>query len=148
MKAVVIGSGMSGLTAAAYLARAGHQVTVFEQFPQIGGVTATLKYEGYGWDLGPLILEGFAPGESAHQILTELGVVDQVRAVREDRGICMPDFALWKPEEYRGPYWRRDRLEALFPDEADGLDRYYRFYDQIMDVMALSRRCETATGCI
>jgi len=146
MKTVVIGSGMSGLTAAAYLARAGHEVTIFEQFPQIGGVTATLKREGYGWDLGPLVLEGFCPGESAHQILTELGVADQVRAVREDRGICFPDFSLWKPERYRGPYWRRERLKALFPDEADGLDRYYRFYDQTMDVMALSRRSEAATG--
>jgi len=146
MKTFVIGSGMSGLTAAAYLARAGHEVTVFEQFPQIGGVTATLKREGYGWDLGPLLLEGFCPGEIAHQILTELGVADQVRAVREDRGICMSDFALWKPEEYGGPHWRRERLEALFPDEGEGLNRYYRFYDQTMDVMALSRRCDAATG--
>lgn len=146
MKAVVIGSGLSGLTAAAYLARAGHEVTLFEQFPQIGGVTATLRREGYGWDLGPLLVEGFGPGESAHEILTELGVVDQLRAVREDRGICFPDFALWKPEEYRGPYWRRERLEALFPDEGDGLDRYYRFYDQTMDLMVLARRAEAARG--
>jgi all-trans-retinol 13,14-reductase len=146
MRAVVIGSGMSGLTAAAYLSRAGHAVTVFEQFPQIGGVTATLSREGYGWDLGPLLLEGFGPGESADEILTELGVADRVRAVREDRGICFPDFALWKPEQYRGPYWRCERMKALFPGEEDGLDRYYRFYDQMMDVMALARRSEVATG--
>ena len=53
--AVLIGGGHNGLCAAAYLARAGHEVTVFEQFPRIGGVTATLKREGYGWDLGPLL---------------------------------------------------------------------------------------------
>jgi len=146
MRAVVIGSGMSGLTAAAYLARAGHEVSVFEQFPEIGGVTATLRREGYGWDLGPLLLEGFAPGESAQRILAELGVADQVRAVREDRGICFPDFSLWKPEAYRGPCWRRERLASLFPEEADGLGRYYRFYDRMMDVMALARRSETRAG--
>lgn len=146
MRAVVIGSGMSGLTAAAYLSRAGHVVTVFEQFPQIGGVTATLSQGGYGWDLGPLLLEGFGPGEEADGILAELGVADRVRAVRDDRGICFPDFALWKPEEYQGPYWRRERMKALFPGEEDGLDRYYRFYDQMMDVMALARRSEGAAG--
>jgi len=146
VETVVIGSGLSGLTVAAYLARAGCGVTVFEQFPHIGGVTATLKREGFGWDLGPLLLEGFGPGEIAHEILTELGVVDQVRAVRDDRGICFPDFALWKPETYRGPYWRRESLEALFPEEAEGLDRYYRFYDQMMDLMALARRAEAAKG--
>lgn len=146
MKAVVIGSGLSGLSAAAYLTRAGHQVTVFEQFPHIGGVTATLRRDGFGWDLGPLLLEGFGPGEIAHEILAELGIVEQVRAVRDDRGICFPDFALWKPETYRGPYWRREQLKALFPEEAEGLDRYYRFYDRMMDLMALARRAEAATG--
>ena len=56
MRAIVIGSGMSGLTAGAYLAQAGHGVTVYEQFSEPGGVTATLKRDGFGWDLGPLIL--------------------------------------------------------------------------------------------
>ena len=31
-----IGSGMAGLTAAAYLARDGHQVMVYEQYAEIG----------------------------------------------------------------------------------------------------------------
>ncbi len=63
MKVVIIGSGMSGLTAGAYLAKAGHAVTIFEQFPTPGGVTATVKQDGFGWDIGPLLLEGFAPGD-------------------------------------------------------------------------------------
>jgi len=69
MKTVIIGSGMSGLTAGAYLARAGHSVTVFEQFPTPGGVTATISKDGFAWDIGPLIMEGFAPGDKARVIL-------------------------------------------------------------------------------
>ncbi len=46
MRVIVIGSGMAGLTAAAYLSRAGHQVIVYEQFSEIGGVTATLRKDG------------------------------------------------------------------------------------------------------
>jgi len=146
VKTIVIGSGMAGLTAGAYLARAGHQVTVYEQFAEIGGVTATLKREGFGWDLGPLLLEGLGPGEPAGEALAELGVAGQVRLAREDRGMAFPDFALWKPEEYGGPYWRREQLKELFPHERDGLDRYYRFYDQMMDLVALARQAERASG--
>jgi len=145
-KTIIIGSGMAGLTAAAYLVRAGHQVTVYEQFSEIGGVTATLRQEGFGWDLGPLVLEGMGPGEPAGIVLAELGVADRVPMARADRGIAFPDFALWKPAEYAGPYWRRERLKQLFPEESEGLDRYYQFYDQVMDLMALLRRSERASG--
>ncbi|MDW8103195.1 MAG: NAD(P)/FAD-dependent oxidoreductase [Anaerolineae bacterium] len=146
MKAIIIGSGMSGLTAAAYLARAGHQVIIYEQYEEIGGVTATLRRDGFGWDLGPLLLEGFGPGEPAGEILAELGLDAQVRTMQEDRGAVFPNFSFWKPAEYAGPYWRREYLKRIFPEEEEGLDRYYRFYDQIMDLMALARRAERAKG--
>jgi len=146
MKTIIIGSGMAGLTAGAYLARNGHQVTVFEQFPTPGGVTATIHKDGYGWDIGPLLLEGFAPGDRGRCILEELGVSDQVSAVHEDRGISMPGFSIWKPGEYQGPYWRRERLKELFPEESASLDRYYCFYDRMIRLMSLSRRLEGTHG--
>jgi phytoene desaturase len=137
---------MSGLVAAAYLSRAGHPVTIYEQFPIIGGVTATLKQDGYGWDLGPLLLEKFGPGEDAHNILQELGISGQIRVEREDRGIVFPDFSLWKPLEYEGPRWRREHLKSLFPAESGNLDRYYQFYERMMDLMALAKRAENTGG--
>jgi phytoene dehydrogenase-like protein len=146
MKTIIIGSGMAGLTAAAYLVRAGHQVTVYEQFPEIGGVTATLHRDGFGWDLGPSLLEGFGPGEPAGEVLAELGLTDRVRLRRQDRGTSFPDFQLWKPDTYGGPNWRRQQLAGLFPQERAGLDRYYRFYDRVMDLIALARRAERAGG--
>ncbi len=138
MKVVIIGSGMAGLTAGAYLAKAGHAVTVYEQFPTPGGVTATVTQDGFGWDIGPLLMEGFAPGDKGRMILEELGVSEQVPVVHEDRGLSMPEFALWKPKEYAGPYWRREELKKLFPDEAAALDRYYQFYDRMIRLMSLA----------
>ena len=146
MKIVIIGSGMAGLTAGAYLSKAGHAVTVFEQFPTPGGVTATVTQDGYGWDIGPLLLEGFAPGDKGRLILEELGVSEQVPSLHEDRGLSMPDFSLWKPDEYEGPYWRRERLKQLFPEESSSLDSYYRFYDKMIQIMSLGRQAETASG--
>ena len=146
MKVIVIGSGMSGLTAAAYLAKAGHAVTVFEQFPIPGGVTATVTQDGFGWDIGPLLVEGFAPGDKGRAILEELGVSAQVPSVHEDRGLSMPEFALWRPKEYEGPHWRRERLKKLFPEESRALDDYYRFYDRMIALMSLGRQAETARG--
>jgi phytoene dehydrogenase-like protein len=52
MRVAVLGSGLSGLTAAALLARRGHRVSVYEQHPEIGGVTSSIEKDGFRWDLG------------------------------------------------------------------------------------------------
>jgi phytoene dehydrogenase-like protein len=143
-RAIVVGSGMAGLTAAAYLAREGCEVEVFEQDDHIGGVTATLRKEGFAWDLGPLMVEGFAPGEPVGKVLAELGCADRLELVRADRGIAFPDYRVFRPAEYLGPYWRREKLKEIFPQEAEGLDRYYRFYDTMLDLMTISRQAEEA----
>jgi phytoene desaturase len=49
----VIGSGFSGLSAACILAKAGHNVTIFEKNEQVGGRAAVLKAGGYVFDMGP-----------------------------------------------------------------------------------------------
>lgn len=53
-KIAVIGSGFSGLSAAAYLAKAGNEVHVFEKHDQPGGRARQFKTEeGYVFDMGP-----------------------------------------------------------------------------------------------
>ncbi len=146
MKVVVIGSGLAGLTAAAYMCREGHDVTIYEQYSEIGGVTTTIHKDGYSWDIGPLLLEGLAPHEKLGKILAELGISDKISAIQEDRGQVLPDFAIWRPKEYKGKYWRREYFKELFPSESEGLDRYYRYYDQVMTLMAISNRLEWVKG--
>jgi phytoene dehydrogenase-like protein len=146
MEIAIIGSGLAGLTAGAYLAQAGHNVTVFEQYHQPGGVTAPYEAGGYRWDLGQLVVEGLGPGEPLGQILAELGLTEQVPVRIEDRGYVFPDFRLDKPEVYQGPRWRIDRLKEMFPDEAAGLERYWRDYVRFTSVMTLARRAEATGG--
>ncbi|WP_336515207.1 phytoene desaturase family protein [Pollutibacter soli] len=52
-KVVVIGSGFAGLSAAAFMAKAGWQVQVLEKHDQAGGRARRLSAEGFHFDMGP-----------------------------------------------------------------------------------------------
>ncbi len=77
--AVVIGSGLGGLTAAALLAKAGRKVCVIERNHSVGGAASAFKK-------GALTIEPALhqtadphyPGDPKHAILTELGILDEI----------------------------------------------------------------------
>ena len=52
----VVGSGLGGLAAACTLAARGHDVTLIEKNPWLGGKAAVLEMDGYRFDMGPTIL--------------------------------------------------------------------------------------------
>ena len=49
----IIGSGFSSLSAACYLAKAGHDVTIYEKNDALGGRARQFKAEGFTFDMGP-----------------------------------------------------------------------------------------------
>jgi phytoene desaturase len=49
----IIGSGFSSLSAACYLAKAGHNVTIYEKNDALGGRARQFKAEGFTFDMGP-----------------------------------------------------------------------------------------------
>jgi phytoene desaturase len=52
-KAIVIGAGIAGMSAASYLAKGGFKVTVLEKNSSIGGRARQFKAEGFTFDMGP-----------------------------------------------------------------------------------------------
>ena len=141
MKIAIIGGGLGGLTFGAMAAKDGHEVTVFDKNAKPGGVVALLEHEGYCFEQGPLLLGDLWEGEPVYEFLKSLDIT--LPTVRADRDIVMPDYDMIKPEEYQGPYWRKDRLKQLFPEDAAGIDEYYRLYDNMMELRFLSGQKQT-----
>ena len=79
MNIAIIGSGISGLTAAYYL-RQGHNITLYESAPRIGGHTATIdvEHEGreYAIDTGFIVYNDWTYPNFI-ELLDELGVETQ-----------------------------------------------------------------------
>ena len=70
-KIVIVGAGMAGLTAAAYLAREDHDVLLLEKNERIGGLVHTFDYDGIFFDTGP---RAFVNSGMVQPILKNLGI--------------------------------------------------------------------------
>ena len=68
---VIIGAGLSGLTTAILLARAGRSVSIFEQSSKVGGRARTENGDGFYFNQGPHAL--YLSGAGA-KVLQELGI--------------------------------------------------------------------------
>ena len=53
LKIIVIGSGISSLSSASFLAKEGHDVTIIEKNNQIGGRARKFSNDGFTFDMGP-----------------------------------------------------------------------------------------------
>lgn len=60
--AVIVGGGLAGLAATTYLARAGYNVSLFEQSSEYGGLARTQNHDGFYFNQGPHALYITGPG--------------------------------------------------------------------------------------
>ncbi|MCK6547787.1 FAD-dependent oxidoreductase [Myxococcota bacterium] len=79
--AIVVGAGLAGLTAAAYLARAGVPTLVLERASVAGGRARTEERDGFSLNLGPHALYRRGPGRA---VLDELAIAPRGRPARVD----------------------------------------------------------------
>ncbi len=78
MDLAIIGAGITGLTAAYDLTRAGHRVTIYEARPYAGGLAAGFQDERWEWPLERFYHHWFASDRDAIALIRELGVADRL----------------------------------------------------------------------
>lgn len=127
---VVVGAGHNGLTAAAYLARAGKQVLVLERRDRVGGAcTLEEPFGEPGWRISPC---AYLVGLLHPLVVDELGL--RARGYK----VSVVDPHLWCPflDGSSIALWAdADRSAAavgdLSPADVEGYRRYGRLFDRI-----------------
>lgn len=88
---IIVGGGLSGLSAAAILARAGHTVTVFEKASTPGGRARTMQHGAFSFNQGAHAFYLGGPGE---QLMNTLGVRPGGSLPARDQFLALDDGKL------------------------------------------------------
>src|SRR4028118_1069975 len=122
--AIVVGSGLGGLSAAAHLAANGKRVLVCEQYDVAGGCSQVFRRKrAWQFDVGLHYVGGVHRGEIG-SVLRGVGLAGRMEWLEMDPDGF--DTLRFPRHEVRVPKgWDRygDRLMAAFPDEVDALGR-------------------------
>jgi all-trans-retinol 13,14-reductase len=124
--AIVVGAGLGGLSAAAYLAATGKKTLLLERYSVLGGSSHVFRRKG-GWefDCGVHYIGDCGPQGDVTNLLRGLSLDDRIEWLQLDRAgfdtIIGPDMELRTPsswDEYL------ENLIRTFPSDERGL-RYY-----------------------
>lgn len=129
--AIIIGSGIGGLTTAALLAKLGKRVCVLEQHYTAGGYTHSYERAGYEWDVGVhYIGEVHKPWSAIRRVFDVISDGNLEWASMDahyDRiviGDKTYDYVAGR-EEFKA------EMQRHFPDEAAVLDRYVDLLSEV-----------------
>jgi len=123
--AIVIGSGIGGLTTAAILAKYSHKkVLILEQHYVIGGFTHEFERQGFHWDVGLHYVGEMGEGEIGRQIFDYIsdGKLTWNKMPDPFEKFIYPDFTF---EVNSDPQKYHSDLIEMFPEEKAAIKRYF-----------------------
>lgn len=141
--AIVVGSGIGGLTTAALLAKRGLSVLILEMHYEVGGCATVFdrrgKGQGYQFDVGFHYLGDCGENGCVPTVLDALGI-EPLDFIEQDPDgfdrFCFPDFEFLVPREIED---FRERLKEYFPSEGRGIDRYISLLQQVWRLMQFNK---------
>ena len=148
---VVVGAGISGLSAGIYAARSGFDVTILEQHNTFGGLSTGWSRKGYFFEGGMHWLTGSSPKMPLHRLWKETGALQQNNPI-ENRD---PLYTVYDGKEqvslYRYVKDMRNELLRYSPQDKKMINRLYRdvkafasFHMPVFDVCGC--KCKTPAG--
>ena len=133
--AVVIGSGIGGLTTAACLAKMGKKVCVLEQHYTAGGFTHSYERNGYEWDVGVHYIGDMGSTRSTGRRLFDYITNSTLKWAPMDAEF---DRAFIGDKTFglqSGKVAYRQALVDAFPDEEQAIDQYLAHMRSIKSAM-------------
>ncbi len=141
----IIGAGLGGLTAGAFLARNGWRVACFDTHYVAGGCATQFSRGSsknrYMFDVGLHYIGDCHAEGKIPTILRGLGIEQEFESMDEDGfdTLVFPDFSFRTPANHD---LYRERLVELFPEERKGIDKYMKFLRQVNAVATKSDQTE------
>ncbi len=134
---IVVGSGITGLTAARIMSQQGKSVLLLEKATILGGSLARFRIEGIPYDVGFHFTGGFADDRSGvlDGMLQVLGVRDQIRPIYFPRDAAHQMIFPSMNASYTipsGTHVAHEKLKNDFPQQRDGLDKYYARFNAVI----------------
>ncbi|MEM9462442.1 MAG: NAD(P)/FAD-dependent oxidoreductase [Myxococcota bacterium] len=129
--AIVIGSGMGGLTVASLLAQQGQRVLVLEQHYTIGGCTHTFTRKRYEWDVGlHYVGDVQSPRSGLRRMFDAVtgGGVSWAPMPEIYNRIAIGDRIY---EIHRGPEAYATKLAEYFPAQRAAIDAYVKLIFEV-----------------
>mgnify|MGYP000878517314 CR=1 FL=1 len=126
-KIIIVGAGMAGLTAAAYLTKAGYDVQILEKNERTGGLLGTINKNGFFFDTGPraLINSGIVK-----PILKELGISWEYFTNTISIGVEDKIFKVVSIDDLK-EYQRI--LTELYPDSKEDVNRIFKSVNELSE---------------
>ena len=122
---IIIGAGLSGLTAASLLAKRGLNVAVIDKSRHPGGACGSFKRGHVTFDQGSAMLYGFGEkGFNAHRFVMNC-LEEPIDIIRHDL-LYSVTFNGKRINFYSDIVRFTDELSLVFPSEKENIKRFYR----------------------
>lgn len=150
-KVIIVGAGISGLSAGVYAARSGFDVTILEQHITFGGLSTSWSRKGYFFEGGMHWLTGSSPELPMHRVWQEIGALKENNPI-ENRN---PLYTLYDGKEVVRLYRYLPEIKKEFlryaPEDKKAINKLCRdikafanFHMPVLDKPGC--KCKTPVG--